>query len=161
MGRSAGEGIVYPLQYSSASPMDPMDQLVKNLPAMWATWVRSLGWENPLEKGKLLQYPGLENPMVWIVSGVAESDTTERLSHSATWEAYHSSFDLICSVTKLCQLFATTWTAARQYSLSNHYLLKLAHTHVHFFDDAIHPSHPPLPPSPPTLNLSQHQGLFQ
>ena len=27
-------------------------QLVKNLPAMWETWVRSLGWEDLLEKGK-------------------------------------------------------------------------------------------------------------
>ena len=26
-------------------------QMVKNPPAMWETWVRSLGWENPLEKG--------------------------------------------------------------------------------------------------------------
>ena len=29
-----------------------VDQLVKNLPAMWETWVPSLGWEDPLEKGK-------------------------------------------------------------------------------------------------------------
>ena len=28
-----------------------MIQLVKNLPAMWETWVRSLGWENSLEEG--------------------------------------------------------------------------------------------------------------
>ena len=27
-------------------------QLVKNPPAMWETWIRSLGWEDPLEKGK-------------------------------------------------------------------------------------------------------------
>ena len=27
-------------------------QLVKNLPAMWETWIQSLGWEDPLEKGK-------------------------------------------------------------------------------------------------------------
>ena len=27
-------------------------QLVKNLPAMRETWILSLGWENPLEKGK-------------------------------------------------------------------------------------------------------------
>ena len=47
--RSAGEGIGYPLQYSWASLVT---QLVKNLPAMWETWVRSLGWEDPLEKGK-------------------------------------------------------------------------------------------------------------
>ena len=28
-----------------------MAQLVKNLPAMWETWVQPLGWEDPLEKG--------------------------------------------------------------------------------------------------------------
>src|SRR5574342_149943 len=49
LGRSAGEGIGYSLQYSWASLVA---QLVKNLPAMWETWVRSLGWEDPLEKGK-------------------------------------------------------------------------------------------------------------
>ena len=30
----------------------PVAQLVKNLPAIWETWVQSLGWEDPLEKGK-------------------------------------------------------------------------------------------------------------
>ena len=29
-------------------------QLVKNLLAMWETWVLSLGWEDPLEKGKAI-----------------------------------------------------------------------------------------------------------
>ena len=48
-GRSPGEGIGYPLQYSWASLVA---QLGKNLPAMWETWVRSLGWEDSLEKGK-------------------------------------------------------------------------------------------------------------
>ena len=48
-GRSAGEGIGYPLQNSWASLVA---QLVKNLPAMWETWVQSLGWEDPLEKRK-------------------------------------------------------------------------------------------------------------
>ena len=46
-GRSAGEGIGYPLQYSQASLVA---QLVKNLPAMWETWIRSLDWVDPLEK---------------------------------------------------------------------------------------------------------------
>ena len=49
-GRSAGEGIGYPLQYSWASLVA---ELVKNLPEMQETWVRSLGWENPVEKGKV------------------------------------------------------------------------------------------------------------
>ena len=48
-GRSAGEGIGYPLQYSRASLVA---QLVKNLPARQETWVQSLGWEDRLEKGK-------------------------------------------------------------------------------------------------------------
>ena len=47
-GRSPGEGIGYPLQYSWASLVA---QWVKNLPTMQETWVRSLGWEDPLEKG--------------------------------------------------------------------------------------------------------------
>ena len=49
LGRSPREGIGYPLQYSWASLVA---QLVKNPPAKWKTWVPSLGWENPLEKGK-------------------------------------------------------------------------------------------------------------
>ena len=33
-------------------------QMVKNLLAMWETWVQCLGWEGPLEEGNLLQYSG-------------------------------------------------------------------------------------------------------
>ena len=47
LGRS-GERIGYPRQYSWASLVA---QLVKNPPAIQETWVRSLGWEDPLEKG--------------------------------------------------------------------------------------------------------------
>ena len=49
-----------------------MAQLVKNPPAMWETWVLSLGWEDPLGKGK---YSGLENSMDYIVHGVSKSRT--------------------------------------------------------------------------------------
>ena len=48
LGRSTGEGMGYSLQYAWASLVA---QLVKNPPAMQKTWVRSLGWEEPLEKG--------------------------------------------------------------------------------------------------------------
>ena len=47
-GRSPGEGIGYPLQYSWASLVA---QTLKNPPAMQETWVRSLGREDPLEEG--------------------------------------------------------------------------------------------------------------
>ena len=73
-GRFSGEGKGYPLQCSWASLVA---QLVKNPPAMRETWVWSLGWEDPLEKGKAtqLQYSGLENSMDCIVHGVAKSRT--------------------------------------------------------------------------------------
>ena len=57
-----------------------MTQMIKNMPAMREPWVRSLGWEDPLEKEEApLQYSGLENSMDCIGHGVAESDTTEWL----------------------------------------------------------------------------------
>ena len=63
-------------------------QTVKNMSALWETWVQSLGWENPLEKEMatwLLHYSCLENPMhrgTWwaTVHRVAELDVTERLN---------------------------------------------------------------------------------
>ena len=64
LGRSAGEGIVYPLQYSWASVVA---QLVKNPPAMQETWVRSLGWEDPLEKGKATHSSILAWRIPWTV----------------------------------------------------------------------------------------------
>ena len=47
-GRSPGEEIGYPLQYSWASLVA---QMVKNLPVIWETLVQSLSWEDPLEEG--------------------------------------------------------------------------------------------------------------
>ena len=52
-GRSTGEGIGYPFQYSWASLVV---QLVNNPPAMQETWFRSLGWKDPLEKGKATHF---------------------------------------------------------------------------------------------------------
>ena len=72
LGRSAGEGIGYPLQYSWASLVA---QLVKNLPEMWETWVQSLGWEDPLEKGKGTHASILAWRIPRTVHGVAKSRT--------------------------------------------------------------------------------------
>ena len=64
LGRSAGEGIGYPFQYSWASLVD---QLVKNPPAMRETWIRSLGWEDPLEKGKATHFSIVAWRIPWTV----------------------------------------------------------------------------------------------
>ena len=85
LGRSAGEGIGYPLQYSCASLVA---QLVKNPPAMWETWVPSLGWKIPWRRERMPtpvfwpgEFNGLYSP--W---GCKESDMTEQLSLSLTAE---------------------------------------------------------------------------
>ena len=61
-----------------------MAQLVKNLPEMWETWVRSLGWEEMLEKGKATtpvfwpgEFHGLNSP-----GGHKDLDMTEQLSRA-------------------------------------------------------------------------------
>ena len=70
-GRSAGEGIGYPLQYSWASLGG---QLVKNLPTMWETWVSPWVGKIPLRR-EGLPTSSLENSMDCIVHGVATSQT--------------------------------------------------------------------------------------
>ena len=75
-GRSAGEGIGYPFQYSWAFLVA---ELVKNPPAMRETWVRSLDWEDPQRRERLPtpvfwpgEFHGLYRP--W---GHKELDTIE------------------------------------------------------------------------------------
>ena len=63
-GRSTGEGVGYPLQYSWVSIVD---QLVKNPPAMWETWVQFLGWEDLLEKEKATHSRFLAWRIPWTV----------------------------------------------------------------------------------------------
>ena len=67
-GRSPGEGRGDLLQHSWASLLA---QLVKNLPAVWETWVWSLCWEDPMEKGTATH----ASILAWIVHGVAKSRT--------------------------------------------------------------------------------------
>ena len=75
LGRFAGEGIGYPLQYSWASLVT---QLVKNLPEMRETWVRSLGWEDPLEKGKVTH----SSILAWRIPWTVWSMGSQRVRHN-------------------------------------------------------------------------------
>ena len=65
-----------------------MAQLAKNLPAMWETWIQSLGWEDPLEVGMathsslLARRISMDRGAWWaaVHKVTKESDTTEQLS---------------------------------------------------------------------------------
>ena len=63
--------------------------MAKNLPAMWETWVRSLGWEDPLEEGIATHSSVLAWRISWTEEpgrlqsrGGKQSDTTEQLTLS-------------------------------------------------------------------------------
>ena len=83
LGRSPGEGIGYPLQYSWASLVA---QPVKNPPVMWETWVDPWVGKIPWRRERLptsVFWPG-EFHALYSPWGLKESDTTERLSLSLT-----------------------------------------------------------------------------
>ena len=80
-----------------------MAQLVKNLPAMWETWVQSLGWEDSLEKEMATHSSTLAWNIPWMEELGAgycpwdrkESGTTERLHFTSR---YLSKYTLeVCS----------------------------------------------------------------
>ena len=61
-------------------------QLVKNLPAMWETWIWSLGWEDPLEKGTVIHSSILAWRIPWIVLSMG----WKRVRHD--WTTFTSFF---------------------------------------------------------------------
>ena len=77
-GRSSGEGINYPLQYSWASLVA---QLVKNLPAMRETWVQSLGWEDLLEKLKAIH----SRILAWRIPAMRSSGIKSEKGPPESW----------------------------------------------------------------------------
>ena len=56
-------------------------QTVKNLPAMWESWVHSLGWEDPLEEGMATYSSILAWRIPWTVSWTVSSIGSQRVKH--------------------------------------------------------------------------------
>ena len=135
-------------------------QMVKNLVAMQETWVRSLGWEDPLEKrmathssilawrapwteepGKLQSMPGYSP---W---GHKELDTTEQLSLMPTaisnWGWVSTSYacfylgNLISSFTHLCPALCNPMNCSTPGLPVHHQLQQFTQTHVHWVSNNI------------------------
>ena len=86
-----------------------MPQMVKSSPAVWETWVRSLGWEDPLEEsnGNPLQYSTFETPhgqrsLVCYSHGITELDTTEWLSTAQTSVTFHFNLKIEQNIILFC-----------------------------------------------------------
>ena len=87
-GRSPGEGIGYPLHFTWTSLVV---QMVKNLPATRETWVRSLGWEDPLEKEIATHTSILAWRIPWMEKlGGLQSMGSQRVGHNWVTSLTHS-----------------------------------------------------------------------
>ena len=111
-------------------------QLVRNPPAMWEIWFRSLGWEDPLEKGKATHSSILAWRIPW---GHKELDTTEWLSiHSfrIDW------FDLLAVQGTLKSLLQHHSSKASIFQCSAFFMVQLSHpfmtTEKSFFGWLLH-----------------------
>ena len=82
-GSSPEEGIGHPLQYPWASLVT---QTIKNSPGMWETWVRSLGWEDPLEEGMATHSSILSWRIPWTEEpGGLQSMGSQKTDQLRTW----------------------------------------------------------------------------
>ena len=137
MGRAAGEGVGYPLQYSWATLVT---QLVKNPPAVWEVWVRSLGWEDPLEKASILAWR-----IPWTrIHGVANNRTrlsdfllsfTETLPHHPSPHPVTEAPPLISALLLPGEVVSPDWSRKSQVrdpgSLADGFLASLYHPRSH------------------------------
>ena len=90
-GRSPGEGIGYPLQYSWVSLVA---QMVKNLSTLWETLVWSLAWEDPLRRAWQPTPVFLPGESPWTKEpGGLQSMGSQRVRHN--WATKHSTYYLI------------------------------------------------------------------
>ena len=72
-------------------------QLVKNPPVMWETWVRSLGWVNPLEKGKATH----SSIVAWRIPWTVKSLGSQRVRHNEA--TFTFSFQWLTGIESACQ----------------------------------------------------------
>ena len=145
-----------------------MAQLLKNLPAMWETWLWSLGWEDPLEKGKATH----SSILACLVHGVTVRHnwvTFTMLSSSGTWFLPFWTPSLLDnSVQSLShvRLFATPWITTRQASLSitnSRSLLKLTSIESVMPSSHLNLCHPLLllPPIPPSIRVFSNESTLR
>jgi len=85
-------------------------QLVKNPPAMQETWVLSLGWEDPLEKGKATH----SSILAWRVPWTEKSTGSQRVLGTETFTSLHPKY--ICSIPvggNIATLFSPAFSAKK------------------------------------------------
>ena len=114
----------------------PCGSVVKNLPAVWETWVWSLGWEDLLEKGKATHSSILSWKIPRIVHGVAKSQTRLRdftfFSFYSQCCTFHGSGQLKMTYIQHINIILSIFTALKN-SLCSVYLSFFSSHCIHFY----------------------------
>ena len=123
---------------------------------MQETWVQSLGWEDPLEKGKATHSstPAWRTPWAEVPGGL-QSVGSQGVRHD--WMPKHITRS-VSSVAQSCPTLCHPMDRSTPGLPVHHQLPEFTQTRVHRVGDAIQPSHPLSPPSPPAPNPSQWRG---
>ena len=150
-------------------------QLVKNLPAnaeTQETWVRSLGWEDPLEEEMATQssipawkIPWTEQPGEVMAHGITKSQKPQNIHRDRIHIPILAGDSLPLSHQGDLQFSCHSAISDSLWPMDcstpglpvHHQLPEFTQTHVHWVGDAIQPSHPLSSPSPLAFNLSQHR----
>ena len=119
---------------------------------MLETWVRSLGWEDPLGKG-IATHSSILAWRIWWTEDPGGLQFMESKGVRYDWAANTTiinattatSYLLFCSVAKWCPTLCYPVDCGTPGFPVLHYLPEFAQTHVHWFRDAFQPSHPLLP----------------
>ena len=116
-----------------------------------------LVWGYPGIIGKIVQEGYLVKKLLF---GAFGQESFVGIMHIFVSSA-NGTFWLCCSVAQSCLTLCDPMDCSMTGLPVLPYFPEFAQTHVHQVNDAIQPSHPLSPTSPPSLNLFQHQGLFQ
>ena len=114
--------------------------------------VRSLGQEEPLEKGRATHFSILAWGIQWTEElGRLQSNGSQRVGHDWATNTQRHTISLssvqFSSVAQSCLTLQDSMDCSMSGFPVHHQLLELAQTHVHWAGDAIQPSHPLSPPS--------------
>ena len=124
------------------------------------TQVRSLAWEDPLEK----EMAPHSSTLAWKIPWMEEQGRPQSMASLRVGYKWSTSLLLsfqFSSVAQSCPTLCNPMNRSTPGLPVHHQLPEFTQTHVHRVGDAIQPSQPLSSPSPPAPNPSQHQGLFQ
>ena len=125
---------------------------------------RDRGWDSYIASLKQWTWIWANSGRLWAwhaaVHGVAKSWKWQQLNNSNIYLFGLYIYFIYLSVAKLCLTLCNPMNGSMPSFRVLHYLPEFSHTHGHWVDDVIQPSHPLSPPSP-AVNLSQHYSLFQ